>query len=114
MSKYTDGNSPILSDEEMQNLGFIDRGDFWYYCKGVLLNEKQRATSTTLNISIEKATGNYDELVMNEMFGQPEYYGNMREPYRSTVMNNVNAELVKFNQAGLTIAVDHSLYGVNS
>lgn len=113
MSKYTDGNTAVLSDEEMVNLGFTDRNnDVWYFCKGILFDEKQRSTTVTLNISIEKATGNYDELVMDEMFGQPAYYGNMREPYRGNVMNSIDAELAKLNEAGLSIQVDHKLYGV--
>ena len=83
MAKYTDGNTLVLSDKEMVNLGFTDRNNnVWYFCKGILIDNKQRSTSVTLNISIDKITGNYDELVMDEMFGQPAYYGNMREPYR--------------------------------
>lgn len=111
MSRYTDGNTPLLSDSEMTSLGFLDRNDeFWYFCKGILYSDNQRSTSVTLNISIEKSTGNYAELVMNEMFGQPEYYGNMKEPYRTNVISIIDAELKRMNEAGLNIQIDHTLY----
>lgn len=101
----SDGNTPILEDAAMRALGFTDhRPDHWYLCKRV-------GSYETLNITIDKATGDYDELVMDENFGQPAYYGNMVEPYRSQYRDAVDEHLETLNAAGLTVTVDHRLYG---
>jgi hypothetical protein len=99
-----DGTTPVLPDQEMRALGFTDhREGFWYLCREVESRE-------SLNITIEKSTGDYEELVMDEDFGQPAYYGNMIEPYRSTITQRIDDELARLNAAGLTLAVDHSAY----
>lgn len=100
-----DGNTPILSDARMRELGFTDfKKTSWYFCSRVESN-------VTLNITIDKKTGDYSELVMNEFFGQPEYYGEYKEPHRSNIKNNIDEKIHEFQKAGLTgLSVDHSLY----
>lgn len=100
-----DGNTPILSDEDMRKLGFTDRvKEHWYLVAGV-------DSDTTLSISIEKSTGDYGELVMNEFLGQPEFYGRMKEPFRGRIHSAIERHLAKLNAAGLDVHVDHTLYG---
>lgn len=68
-------------------------------------------SDTTLNITVNKATGNYTEQVMNEFFGQHEPYGHMNEPYRTKIRDNIDAELARFRLHGLKFTVDHAEYG---
>jgi hypothetical protein len=106
MTKY-DGKTPILSDEEMRELGFTDRVETrWYLCRRV-----DKRGDTTLNITIEKDSGLYTELVMAEAFGQPEFYGQMKPEYRDLIRDTIDFELNVLNLAGLTIEVDHKAYG---
>lgn len=94
-----------LPDAEMRALGFTDhREDHWYYCARV-------DSDTTLNISIDKGTGAWTEDVLDEYFGQPEYYGNMIEPFRTKIRDNVDREVARLNAAGIAVAVDHREYG---
>lgn len=106
MSNY-DGKTPVLSDEEMRALGFTDRVETrWYLCRGL-----DKRGDTTLNITIEKDSGFYEELVMNEGFGQPEYYGQMKPEWRDLYRDTIDFELAILNKAGLDIHVDHKAYG---
>lgn len=105
MTPHIDGTTPILADETMRALGFTDHvPERWYIVKGL-------DRDVTLNITIDKATGNYEEFVIDEFFGQPAYYGNMVEPYRTDIRNAVDLEIGALNAAGLSVAVDHGLYG---
>lgn len=106
MTKY-DGQTPVLDDETMRALGFTDHVDTrWYYCRRV--DDKGY---TTLNITIQKDTGFYEELVMNEGFGQPEYYGQMKPEWRDLYRDTIDFHLRELNRAGLTIEVNHKHYG---
>ena len=106
MTKY-DGVTPVLDDETMRALGFTDRVDTrWYYCRRV--DDKGH---TTLNITIQKDTGFYEELVMNEDFGQPEYYGQMKPEWRDLYRDTIDFHIRELNRAGLTLEVDHKQYG---
>lgn len=106
MTNY-DGKTPVLDDETMRALGFTDRAETrWYFCRRV-----DQQGHTTLNITIEKDSGLYKELVMNEDFGQPEYYGNMKPEWRDLYRDTIDLYLSELNKAGLTIEVDHRAYG---
>ena len=70
-----DGRTPLLSDDRMRELLFTDRLEtHWYFVQRVGSNE-------TLNITIDKATGDYEEYVLDESFGQPAMYGLMNHNY---------------------------------
>lgn len=89
----------------MRTLGFTDRvSSCWYLCVPV-------GPAETLNITILKKTGEWTENVLDEYFGQPAYYGIMREPYRTEIHNAVNQQVQKLQEAGLTVSVDHQEYG---
>lgn len=104
----SDGNTALLPEADMRALGFTDRRpDYWYFTKRVGSNE-------SMNFTINKANGNYEELVMDEMFGQPAYYGHMRPNFRDEIRANVDTIVGELNAAGLTVAVDHKAYGVNA
>lgn len=106
MSNY-DGKTPVLSDDEMRALGFTDRVETrWYLCRAL-----DKRGDATLNITIEKDSGLYTELVMNEGFGQPEYYGQMKPEWRDLYRDTIDFELAILNKAGLDIQVDHKAYG---
>ena len=97
--------TPILPDANMRALGFTDRvEDHWYYCGRVGSDE-------TVNFTIDKNTGVYNEMVMDESFGQPAYYGNMKPAYGIPMRQKVDQIIERLNAAGLTLAVDHTLYG---
>lgn len=102
-----EGRTPVLDDATMRSLGFTDhRPDYWYLCRRVDNNGH-----VTLNITIQKETGYYTELVMNEDFGQPEYYGRMKPEYRDLYRDTVDFHIDSLKKAGLTITVDHREYG---
>lgn len=106
MTKY-DGKTPVLSDDEMRALGFTDNVETrWYFCRRV-----DSFGDTTLNISIDKASGLYKECVMNEDFGQPEPYGHMKPEFRDLIRDTIDVYISELNKAGLTLAVDHKAYG---
>lgn len=94
----------LLPDADMRVLGFTDhREGHWYYCASV-------DSHTTLNITIDKETGEYEEQVLNEFFGQYEPYGHMKEPWRTKIRDNIDAELAKLSAAGIAVTVDHTEY----
>ena len=64
-----------------------------------------------LNITIDRKTGNYEELVMNEAFGQPEYYGQMKPEWRDFYRDAVDLYLRQLKLGGLDIKVNHEAYG---
>lgn len=101
-----DGNTPILTEPEMRALGFTDRREgYWSLCKSLIPG------ATTFNVTINKANGNYSELVMDEYFGQPEYYGNMKPEWRDRVRSKIDGHLHDLQAARLTVTVDHKQYG---
>lgn len=103
-----DGNTPVLQEEDMRHLGFTDHiATRWYRSTRV-------GSSTTLNITIDKLTGNYEELVLDECFGQLEFYGHMKPKYRDEIRALIDSHISGLNADGLTLAVDHRLYGCDS
>ena len=97
--------TPILPEADMRALGFTDhRSGFWYSCIRV-------GSYETVNFTIKKDSGVYEELVMDEMFGQPAYYGKMKPKYGLKIRQNVDQVIAHFDNAGLTLTVDHRLYG---
>ena len=97
--------TPILPDANMRALGFTDRrSGFWYYCTRV-------GSYETVNFTIKKESGVYEEVVMDEMCGQPAYYGRMKPAYGIPMRQRVDQIIERLNAAGLTLAVDHTLYG---
>lgn len=105
MSTIEEEIARVLPDAEMRALGFTDhREGYWYYVTRV-------GSNTTLNISINKATGGYTERVLDEFFGQYEMYGRMMEPYRTAIRDNIDRELDRLNAADLQVRVDHAEYG---
>ncbi|WP_159601490.1 hypothetical protein [Agromyces humi] len=106
MTDRWDGETPILDDARMRELGFTDRVvERWYLCARV-------GPGVTLNVTIQKSTGQYQEYVLDEDFGQPAFYGTFRAEVRDQVIANVDEEVGKLRAAGLDITVDHTLYGV--
>lgn len=95
----------LLSDPKMRQLGFTDHvKSNWYLCTEV-------GAMMTLNITINKRTGEWREDVLDEYFGQPAYYGLLREPLRSDTVRKTESELERLNAAGLVLTVDHVQYG---
>lgn len=98
-----DGTTALLDDPTMREIGFTDhREGYWYWCRGVM-------PGVTVNFTINKETGDYSEMVMDEMFGQPYYYGGTR--FEAKVVEAVDECVADLNAHGLTLAVDHALYG---
>ena len=102
--KLTDGTTPLLTDEQMRELGFTDRvKGRWYLTSRVGSRE-------SFNLSIDKKTGDYSETVIDEDFGQPAYFGRMRQEFRHDTVNKLWEVLNKLHTAGLRIEVDPCQY----
>lgn len=95
----------MITRKEARKMGFTDHvPETWYLCKPV-------GEYTTLNVTIDKETGRIDAEVLNEHFLQPEYYGNMKEPYRSALKWAIDVELHELALKGLDVPFNHSEYG---
>ena len=100
-----DGITPLLDDDEMRELGFTDRREGWWYWS------RNVDKYTSLTFKIQKDTGFYEELVMDEMFGQPDPYGQAKPEFRDKIIAEINQYVALLNDSGLTLAVDHRQYG---
>lgn len=100
-----DGITPLLGDDEMRELGFTDRREGWWYWS------RNVDKYTSLTFKIQKDTGFYEELVMDEMFGQPDYYGQAKAEFRDKIIAEINQYVALLNDLGLVLAVDHKAYG---
>lgn len=97
--------TPVLTDSQMRALKFTDRRTgWWYYVTRV-------GSGTTLDIFINKESGDYKVDVLNGDFGQPEYYGKMLEPYRTSTKEAIDNVIVHMNRSGLNLQINHALYG---
>lgn len=91
------------SEQCRQSEWFTDHvEERWYLCRSI-------DPWVTLNISIDKTTGDYEEHVLDEGSGQPFPYGRYPEANRlRTVIDSVLSDL---RGAGLEVTVNHTLYG---
>lgn len=96
----------ISSEEKMRELGFTDHREGWWYACFRL------ADRVTLNLSVEKATGAWTEDVLNEDFGQPEYYGLATPEFRDEIISKIDEIISNLGYKGLLFKVDHRQYGV--
>jgi len=95
----------IENDSYMRELGFTDhREGFWY--KSWMLDR-----DVSLNYTINKDTQAWKEDVLNEMFGQPEYYNSMIQKYREPIIAKIDAIVKELNDLGFHIEVNHEEYG---
>jgi hypothetical protein len=90
----------------MRRLGFTDHREGWWYACFRL------ADRVTLNLSVEKATGAWTEDVLNEDFGQPEYYGLATPEFRDEMISKIDEITSNLRYKGLLFKVDHRQYGV--
>lgn len=95
----------MIKAKQMRRMGFTDhRPEFWYYTTRVL-------EDVSFNVRINKETWEIETDILNENFLQPEYYGRMREPYRSAIKWNIDVILDGFKEKGLIIPYNHKEYG---
>lgn len=101
----TTRTTQLLQDHEMRTLGFTDYvPGVWYLCTPV-------GPIETLNIWIEKRTGNWKTEIQEEYFCEPAYYGLYQEPFRSEIAARIDGLVRELNTIGLRVKVDHSEYG---
>ena len=95
----------IENDSYMRELGFTDhREGFWY--KSWMLDR-----DVSLGFTINKATHDWEEDVLNIMFGQPEYYNRRMPKWRDEMIAKIDAIVKELNDLGFPIHVDHEQYG---
>lgn len=109
-----DGVTLLPSKKKLREFGFTDhREGYWYY-------SARLGTAESLNVTIPKKklrkvlgdpVYSYNELVMDEFFGQPAYFGQMKEEFRTAIANELNLVLESLQELGLQIAVDPRNYG---
>lgn len=101
-----DGQLDTIPDDlTMYALGFTDRrpGD-WYFTRHC-------GHDISLNVTIDKATLNWSEVVIDEVFGQTYHYGHY--PLADGIAAAVDQTVRALNEAGVDIRVDHAAYGHN-
>lgn len=102
-----DGTTPLLDAPAMRALGFTDHEPSrWYRCT-------QLVPDITLNVTIDKSSGDYEEYVLDEFVLQPYPYAELGEQGVASavkVRTRVDEELKTLRDAGLTIEVNHDAY----
>lgn len=89
----------------MREFGFTDHvKENWYFTKRVGDRE-------SFNVTIDKESGAYSELVMDEDFGQPAYFGHMKKEFRDELAGRLFEILSDLRNAGLEIEVNPLQYG---
>jgi hypothetical protein len=91
--------------DNMKELGFTDHREGWWYRNYVLDD------NVTLNLSLNKETGEWTEDVLNEMFGQPEFYGYAIPEWRDEIVAKIDRIIDTLKSQGLPFEVDHRQYG---
>lgn len=67
--------SHILSNEEMEEIGFIDCGNKWYFCRGLYFPQKKyKWTEISFSVSIPKDISDIRIDVLDDDFCQPYDY----------------------------------------
>jgi hypothetical protein len=90
----------------MRELGFTDhREGFWY-------RDYPLDKYTSLCLTINKETEEWKEMVLNEMFCQPEYYGYAVKEWRDEIIAKIDSIIAELKKHGLPFEVDHRAYGV--
>lgn len=108
-----DGLTELPSERELRELGFNDHiSDSWYYngrvASGISIN------ITVAKLPLAKFEGKllygYKELICDEFFGQPAYFGLMKEESRFEIAERINAELSRLRDGGLQLKIDPREY----
>ncbi len=107
------GQTFLPSEEKLRAFGFTDRREgYWYYTTRVSSDE-------SFNITIPKEpighiqgepVYSYEELVIDEDFGQPSYFGNLRPELRYAMVEAVGSVLEKTRALGLNVRVNPREY----
>ena len=102
------GTTPIPSEAVMLQQGFRKTFGLWAYCKPVGIP----SYDVTLNFEINPETGEWGELVLDEAFGQPYYYG-LQPSLRDQFIADIDRQVRILQTSGLTgLTVNHHDYGV--
>ena len=96
----------MLNEQKMRELGFTDRLEGWWY-KCYSLDKY-----TTLNLKINKETGEWKEDVLNEMFCQPEYYYSAIPSFKNMIIEKVDKIIEELQIEGLPFEVNHEAYRI--
>lgn len=107
------GQTFLPSEEKLRAFGFTDRREgYWHYTTRVSSDE-------SFNITIPKEpvgeidgepVYRYEELVLDEDFGQPSYFGNLRPELRYAMAEAVSSVLEKTRALGLNVRVNPREY----
>lgn len=113
VSSGWDGLTFLPSEEELRAFGFTDHVPaHWYWSARV-------GSAESINITVDKTPVGevdgkfvyaYKELVMDEYFGQPAFFGNMKAEFRADLTRRLHAHLQAANALGLTVAVNPREY----
>ena len=109
-----DGITPLPSEERLREFGFTDHSpEYWYYTNRV-------GSAESINITVSKEplgliggepVYSYRELIVDEYFGQPAYFGRMRPPVRYEIATKISEQLGMLRDAGLELEIDPREYG---
>jgi len=109
-----DGITPLPSEERLREFGFTDYSpEYWYYTARVGGGESINITvnKTPVLRSGNPAAYHYRELIVDEFFGQPAYFGRMLPKPRYEIAQRISEQLAMLRDAGLEIEIDPREYG---
>lgn len=96
----------IPEEETMREFGFTDHVETsWYFVERIYDDYP-----VSFNLKIDKDDYSYDTYVLDENFGQPEYYMEAKEEYKNLIIQNIDDIVQKMHAIGLNIVHDHNQY----
>ena len=109
-----DGITPLPSEERLREFGFTDHSpEHWYYTDRV-------GSAESINITVNKEpvglvqgkpVYGYRELIVDEYFGQPAFFGKMLPKPRYEIAQRISEQLAMLRDAGLDLLIDPLEYG---
>jgi len=112
-SQSADGLTLLPSEKKLRKLGFTDRDpEIWYFSAHL-------ATDISFTVRVSKKIDEthlpeglhpYQELILDNSFGQPAPLGAMSQEFRGEVLKRLIEELRRLRAAGITISVDPAQY----
>jgi len=108
-----DGLTTLPSEEKLRALGFTDRDpEVWYFSSHLASDIffTVRVAKRIQDTPLAEELYPYQELIIDNSFGQPAPLGAMNQEFRGVVLQRLVEALRRLRGAGLTVFVDPAEY----